>query len=544
MKKLNLRVLASGLMMVFILMPGVTAAKTGVLLVAPDRGFAGNEEVRNAINATDAEFKQVLFVTDDRSRVYLDEAVARFRKQRVTDLAVLPMFLTLLEPRWKIARQWLKEDACIEHFSCRFSAPFGQSYLAIDTLNEAISQVASRGLEKLLIIGNSSAGDANALRSAWMEMATSVRAANRFASVEVFIWRTADDMTGQARKLKSLAAEPDTGVVSWHLGPKLDSMMSFDGMLRHRLLHGLGPRYQNAVISSDDLMLWMQREFNRHMLRSARDIGVVVLAHGAHFHWNQTMRSAIAPLEKNYTVAAAFSMADRASIAAALSTLEERGKRGAVIVRVFGIEDSFRRNIETMIGMDIERNAAGPSTYLSDGGGMPGMANPAPIRSKLVVTSVGGLDDHPLFAAGLLARADEVSTDPPNETIIVVGHGRGDDVVNDRWQENLASLVAQMKANGGDKYRAIYSGTWREDWPEKRGAAVARIRALIEEARTNGSRVILVPARTASGGPAQQLIPDLEFVEAKGFAPHPLFTEWLKLGIGQLLSLATRQSTQ
>lgn len=508
------------------LLPEQVRGEPALLVVAPDRGFAGNEDTRAAVATIDANRKEVVFVTDRHSRKYLEAAIQRLNKAQTNKMAVLPMFLTAEEPRWAMARNWLHDGACADLFDCHFSAPFGDSYLAADMLNRTIEQVAREDRRSLVLVSSSNGGDAEALRGAWRDMAQNAPAASHFDRIDVFVWQTRGNTTEQSATLGELVAGEGTAVVSWHLGWKMDSMMSFDGMLKHRLFPDIGNRYQARPITKEDLALWMQRESNRHLLRSADEIGVVVLAHGADFHWNEAMRSAIAPLRDDYTIELAFSMADRASIAAALGRLEERGMRGAVIVRVFGIEDSFRRNVERMVGMDIELDRA-PDFYMSEGGGMPGMRS-RPIQNSLVVTSVGGLDDHPLFAAGLLARAEEVSEDPADETLILVGHGRGDDVINDLWLNNLQSLAEQMRAKGGDKFRAIHYGTWREDWPEKRDESVRQIRELVTAATENGGRAILIPARTASGGPARRLLPDLEFVEAEGFAPHPLFTDWVE----------------
>ncbi|MEX0915385.1 MAG: hypothetical protein WDZ60_05780, partial [Wenzhouxiangellaceae bacterium] len=135
--------------------------------------------------------------------------------------------------------------------------------------------------------------------------------------------------------------------------------------------------------------------------------------------------------------------------------------------------------------------------------------------------------DHPLFARALLDRARALSQDPVNETVIVVAHGKRDDADNAEWMEHLESIRRQMQEVGSEAFNAIEIGTWREDWADKREPAVARIRALIEQAAARGDRVIIVPARTNAQGPARRLIPDLDYALAEGFAGHPLFAEWL-----------------
>lgn len=156
-----------------------------------------------------------------------------------------------------------------------------------------------------------------------------------------------------------------------------------------------------------------------------------------------------------------------------------------------------------------------------------GTARPAPrIRSSAVVSTTGGLEDHPLFADALLERARALSRDPARETVILVAHGSGDDATDAHWQKVLDSLAARMRSNGGGSFRAIQAATWREDWPDKRKPAVERIRALVEEASRDGGRVLVVPARTLGQGPEKRLLDGLAFDLGEGFAPHPLFARW------------------
>ena len=63
---------------------------------------------------------------------------------------------------------------------------------------------------------------------------------------------------------------------------------------------------------------------------------------------------------------------------------------------------------------------------------------------------------------------------------------------------------------------------------------------MVEEARKDGGKAIVIPARTTAVGPERELLRGLEYELASGFAPHPLFEEWLEkqiqLGLKQLAS--------
>jgi sirohydrochlorin ferrochelatase len=315
-------------------------------------------------------------------------------------------------------------------------------------------------------------------------------------------------------------------IAPFHLGRKLDGMMSFGALVRRTAPQG-AQVLDGDVTPDPGVGLWMTREANRAGPIRPEDVGVVVLAHGSDYHWNETMRRAVTPLAGRYKVEPAFSMADPQVIERAVRRLEGRGARFIVVLRVFGLATSFRADVERLIGLDVEggspaapAGAAGHGQHGGHGSGPPSLR----LRSSALLTTVGGLEDHPLFAQALLDRARALSRDPSRETVVLVAHGDGDDEVDGHWRDVLASLAAQMRAGGG--FRAVEVATWREDWPEKRAPAVAVIRAVVEEAARDGGRAIVVPARTLGQGPERWLLEGLSFELGEGFAPHPLFARW------------------
>lgn len=208
-----------------------------------------------------------------------------------------------------------------------------------------------------------------------------------------------------------------------------------------------------------------------------------------------------------------------------------------MIVRVYGLEDSFERDIPRLTGADIEQGAAirTPEHDHREHGGGPGasdaghgMAAGPRIRSSAVLLSAGGLDDHPLFARALLDRARALSRDPRRETVILTAHGTNEDSRNDRWLEVLESLAERMRRDGGGEFRKLRVATWREDWPAKRAPWVKRVRRWVEEAARDGGTAIVIPARTTAVGPEARLLKGLDYRLGSGFAPHPLFAQWFE----------------
>jgi hypothetical protein len=164
------------------------------------------------------------------------------------------------------------------------------------------------------------------------------------------------------------------------------------------------------------------------------------------------------------------------------------------------------------------------------------------IRTAALITTVGGVEDSPHFAAALLDRAQALSQDPERETVVLVAHGDGDDATNARWRNLLGSLATQMKRAGGDRFRAIEVGTWREDWPAQREPEVKAIRALVSAAAENSGRALVIPARTTGQGSEPEFLDGLTFELGSGFAPHARFDAWLEeqvaLGVKQLATPA------
>ena len=57
-----------------------------------------------------------------------------------------------------------------------------------------------------------------------------------------------------------------------------------------------------------------------------------------------------------------------------------------------------------------------------------------------------------------------------------------------------------MRKAGGSDFQAIKVATWREDWPDKRAPSIEKIRAMIEDAKKQGGRAIVIPARITGQG--------------------------------------------
>lgn len=540
---------------------GIAAAEAAAdpvafLVLAPDRGFLGNEEVRESFAPfADRHPARLLFVTDERTREGLAVAFDELRASGAGEVVVLPFFVAPSSPRLGLARDLVDELGPPE-VAVRWARPYGASYLAVEALAEDFREglggghpgaddsenqghgEPDHGAPSLVVVGSGARDEASleALRSDWRRLALWAVEGLEVASVEVAVAPDRDLENRDLHRQLQERFEEDLSaagalVVPFHQGSKYDGMMSLTAALPRTLPEGA--RVVGSGVTPDPTVgLWMEREANRHSVRSVEELGVVALAHGSDYHWNETMRRAVAPLAARYTVVPSFSMADRNLMERALRDLEDRGVGAAVVVRIFGLASSFRGSVERMLGQDVEAPGATlaepPEVGAAAQGHGHGHGAPPPrIRTSLVVATVGGLEDHPLFARALYDRALEISEDPGRETLLLVAHGRGDDAADAHWQGILDSLAAQIRELGGDRFRAVEGITWREDWPEKREPRVERARRLVREATEDGGRALVVPARTTGQGSAEEFLEGLDFRFGRGFAPHELFPEWI-----------------
>ena len=513
------------------------------LVLAPDRGFLGNEEITDAFDLfAKKRNASLVFVTDERTLKYLRIGLNQLMDKGAEHIVIIPLFISAAAPRYQLARALLENEKLTTPIS--YTRSYGESFFAAEDLAAKFHMIPHPENTNLIVVGYGAVDNDSEQKMLvdWQRIAKAAVLGFNFSSIKILIGhegkgenaerRTAALKQGLANAIANNESL-STVVVPFHFGPRFDSMMSFDERLR-RLLPA-GAQLLQGNPRAEDLATWLQREANQNQRLTREDVGVVFLSHGSDFNWNESIREAVHPLAKRYKIEFVFSMADQATIERALRKLELRGVQAAVIVRAFALEQSFRDDIERMTGLDIEdrgmtlspareppHRAYGPHGHGWEGSPMPR------IRTVLPIQTVGGLGSSPLFAAALLDRARELSRNPARDTIILVAHGSGDHRLNDEWLTVLKTIAEHMRVSGGDEFLAIKVATWREDWPDKRAPWVEKIRDMVEEAAKQGGRAIVIPARITGEGPERKFLSGLEYDLGSGFAPHPLFLQWVE----------------
>jgi len=504
---------------------GLIHPEVGFLVLAPDRGFLGNEEVRELVGRFSKEYTAALsFATDEQTLGNIQSGIDALKAQNVEQIWVLPLFISPENVLYQRAAEALNAQRW--GLPVRMGETMNESYLTEEILKDRIKTLSKGASQEVLFVLGYGAGDEKSAGAMQEDLEALVARVNRsfhFRSTEVRVlydWG-ADEKLGDLafdetveRIVLNRAKGERVLVIPFNFGKKMTHMMAAWSWVKGSLskydkisANGLG------VLPHKNVGFWFRKEANRRLPLRDDEIGVVLMPHGADFNWNETIRKNLSPLLKRYKIEYAFSMADPKVMDKAVKKLEARGARAITVVRIFSLAASFREKTEYILGLN---------HHYRRGGHTMRIASPA------LLSTVGGTERDPLLAQVLLERAKELSKDPEKETVILLAHGTDSEERNQHWMENLAALADEMRENGGSKFRKIQYHTWREDWADKREIAIKRIRRMIEEANNDGGIAIIVPERTAGRGGGEKYFEGLSYRYATGFSPHPNFTRWIE----------------
>jgi sirohydrochlorin cobaltochelatase len=274
----------------------------------------------------------------------------------------------------------------------------------------------------------------------------------------------------------------------------------------------------------------------RYADSGSEKFGVLVMAHGGSKRWNEEVLATVAPLKERYNVEVAFGMADPATMQASVKQLEARGAERIGVVRLFISGESFLERTQQILGV-IPGAPAPPANAAdnahADHDGEHDMALWKIDTRAAFVLSKQGLVEAPEMGEVLAGRATALSHDPSHEDVLIIAHGPRDDAENDRWLAELEERADVVRHAA--PFRTVQVETLREDWPDKRVAAEARIREFVAHAKANGSKAIVIPFRVQGFGPYGKVLEGLDYVsDARGLIPHPSVTAWIEHQVEEL----------
>ena len=264
--------------------------------------------------------------------------------------------------------------------------------------------------------------------------------------------------------------------------------------------------------------------------------GLLIMAHGGGSEWNSALVEAVRPLGSFCPVEIAFGMAQRNSLQRGVDRLEAQGVNQISVVRVFVSSDSFRHQTEYLLGLrpdpphefiahDPHFEGHSPHSGVRV---LPANLVPPPVETKATIAlNTDGLYDSEHIADVVAQRVLSLSTKPQEESVLILCHGDGDDVINQRWISKLDRVTTRVRQMGS--FRTVRIETLREDWQDKRKEAQKRIREFVRAANVISTRLIVVPFRLFGFGPYREVLEGLDYVSnGLGLLPHPAVTTWMK----------------
>ena len=251
------------------------------------------------------------------------------------------------------------------------------------------------------------------------------------------------------------------------------------------------------------------------------DTGVLVLAHGAGEYGDKIFAQSLAPMAAEQPVALGFGMAMMGSghLQGAIDQLTEAGAKRVVVVPAgLSRNASVYRQWAYILGKRDE------PAYLA--------IDQIDTDAEIVLKPVMG--GHQIAAEIMLEYANEISEDPAQETLIIVGHGPQETGDNQRELAILRRHVAFLE--GQSEFKNIKAINLQDDAPESiRAGNVDILRSWIERASANGDRVLIVGYLMSTRGIQYKFKDDLKgldyTLQTKGISSHPAFAKWIALSV-------------
>jgi len=320
------------------------------------------------------------------------------------------------------------------------------------------------------------------------------------------------DMDADGKRLESYQVKHDMDEET--LEALRDKIALYRGMTDRELnmnMSAMGPNYEWYVSDLD----------------VDGDIGVLILSHGVGKNSDRMLHDVLRPIGENQPTALAFGMAMMTSshLQSTVDDLTERGAETIVLVQngTTTNYNSLTRQWKYIFNLGEE------ATYLE----VP------VIESDASFVMSEPFADHPLITDILYDHVKEVSTNPSNEVVIIVGHGPEDTEDNIPDLEILGAHVDRIKAK--NEFADVRIINLQDDAiPPIRKSNVKKLRRWIKKSDDNGQDVIVVAIAAASHGVQTHIEQDLRGLNYtfadKGMSEHPKYIEWLAAAIDETVA--------
>ena len=511
--------------------------KIGFLVLAPDRGFVGNNETQIIFKKFSNEYlAKIVYIgrkydgLNSNYSEYIQKALSGFNENSVSNIVVLPLFLSKYNHILKEVRKNI--PAYKFKGKIYWNETILESYLSAQILLDHVKKISNNpSQERLVVLGRGALDEKSekTMKKELDELSDYIKERHKFKSIQTGIYysynakeklRVIKDKEVDEMVIHTAAKKGNTLVVPFFIGPKYSNMMS--------LTHFFDRKFEDIdlIHNSEEILLhpnvlhWMKKAANKYLpLSNDETIGVVIMPHGATKPYNDAVEKTIEPLKSKYKIEMAYGMGDAVNIQNAISKLESQGIKKIVFVRMYPTSNQLKEKTDYILGL----NKKIPEQW--DG------LIPPQIRTSAIISTFGGYEEDNLIAGIFLERIQEFSKKPEEETIILLAHGGSNDKAEILRKKRMKAHIDWVQKQFSRPFKNIIGMALREDWPEKRENALNEIKKIIKEGNKEG-KVIVISNRLYGSGPYKHFLKGLNFeMNSKGLAPHPNLTKWLAKGI-------------
>ncbi|MBW1912392.1 MAG: hypothetical protein JRI43_04330 [Deltaproteobacteria bacterium] len=256
-------------------------------------------------------------------------------------------------------------------------------------------------------------------------------------------------------------------------------------------------------------------------------IGVVAISHGAPMKtWNEKVSKLVSAVNSPYPVETAFFDYDEErTLEKSITRLQGKGANEILVLHLSPSSyshhhEQLRYQVGLRKDLGIYTEEIGPPLKLD--------------VKKIIVSPC--MDEHPLMVDILTEYAKELSQDPAKESLVLIGHGPVEELVNIMWERQLKRIGRQIKARL--HFREVVSMTLRDDSADLIREHVAETLKK-EVKRLSAQGKVIVVAYTLGPMMVQmqlkqilRKIPNV-VISKKGVASHPKTVKWIEATISK-----------
>ena len=265
--------------------------------------------------------------------------------------------------------------------------------------------------------------------------------------------------------------------------------------------------------------------FSAAVLANEKESGILLLAHGLKIPkpngevrhiWNKEVEKLAAEINQKHPTEIAFSEGDPEEIQKAVNALEARGIDRIVTIPFFVMTDNpIVGNSQYILGMSDHLHRFTKLKHLDR------------ISSAAEFEMTSALSDHPLVSKILLARANALTSNPSQTTVVLISYGSKHIEMEQAWASLLQTHADYLKQHGG--FRAVEFATTRGDAKTSvRDEARKSVRELVQS--IEGDKVVIpfVISAARLERSIKENLKGLDFRFGQSLAPHPLLKEWVE----------------